>query len=103
MSDSLLRAVKLFVVVSGVLIIAGTATLIALMVKRGTHVAERATAGPAAAPSTVALPPGGEVTQSVAGRELVLLGCAPQGQFVLVVALAGGERRRLVWLLPAAP
>ena len=46
--------------------------------------------------ATVALPPGGEVTQaSVAGRELVLLGRAPQGQFVLVVALAGGERRRL--------
>ena len=103
MSDSLLRAVKLFVVVSGVLIIAGTATLIALMVKRGTQVAERAAAAPAEA-STVALPPGGEVTQaSVAGRELVLLGRAPQGQFVLVVALAGGERRRLVWLLPAAP
>ena len=51
----------------------------------------------------MALPPGGEVIQaSVAGRELVLLGRAPQGQFVLVVELASGERRRLVWLAPGA-
>jgi hypothetical protein len=103
MSDSLLRAVKLFVVVSGVLIIAGTATLIAMMVKRGAHVAERPPTAPAD-PATVALPPGGEVTQaSVAGRELVLLGRAPQGQFVIVAELASGERRRLIWLAPAAP
>ena len=102
MSDSLLRAVKLFVVVSGVLIIAGTATLIALMVKRGTQATDRAPT--AAEPSTVALPPGGEVIQaSVAGRELVLLGRAAQGQFVLVVELASGERRRLVWLAPGGP
>lgn len=95
--------VKLFVLLSGVLIIAGTATLIALMVKRGTQVAEPAAAAPTV-PSTVTLPPGGEVTQaSVAGRELVLLGRAPQGQFVLVVELASGGRRRLVWLAPAGP
>jgi Family of unknown function (DUF6476) len=103
MSDSMLRAVKLFVVVGGVLIIAGTATLIALMVKRGSQVAEPATPDPIG-PSTVALPPGGEVTHaSVAGRELVLLGRAREGQFVLVVELAGGERRRLIWLAPAKP
>jgi hypothetical protein len=103
MSDSLLRAVKLFVVVSGVLIIAGTATLIAMMVKRGTAVAER-DAGAPVDPATVELPPGAEIIQaSVSGRELVLLGRAPRGQFVVVAGLAGGERRRLLWLAPAGP
>lgn len=103
MSDSLLRAVKLFVVVSGVLIIAGTATLIAMMVKRGAQVGERAPTAPVD-PATVALPPGGEIIQaSVSGRELVLLGRAPRGQFVLVAELASGERRRLLWLAPAGP
>jgi hypothetical protein len=103
MSESLLRAVKLFVVVSGVLIILGTATLIALMVKRGTQ----AGGDDASAPSPVVraqLPAGGEVDQAtVAGRDLVLLGRAPQGRFVLVIELATGERRRLVWLAPESP
>jgi hypothetical protein len=98
MSESLLRAVKLFVVVGGVLIIVGTATLIAVLVKRGTDVAGGAEAAPGV-PATVQLPPGGEATEvSVASRQLVILGRAPQGQFVLVVDLASGERRRLVWL-----
>jgi hypothetical protein len=100
MSESLLRAVKLFVVVSGVLIILGTATLIALLVKRGSQVA----AEDPPVPSEIvqaSLPPGGEVVQAtIAGRELVLLGRASQGQFVLVVALTSGEHRRLVWLVP---
>ena len=102
MSDSLLRAVKLFVVAGAVLIIAGTATLIAMLVKRGSHIA--ATPETAAAAATVTLPPGAVVTQaSLVGRELVLLGQAPAGQFVLMVDSAGGERRRLLWLAPEAP
>lgn len=102
MSESLLRAVKLFVVVSGVLIILGTATLIALMVKRGTQAVTDSP--PPAAAVQAELPPGGEALQAtVAGRDLVLLGRAPQGQFVLVLELATGERRRLVWLAPGQP
>ena len=102
MSDSLLRAVKLFVVVGGVLIIAGTATLITMLVKRGTRLGD---APPPAAPAANAvLPAGAEVTSaSLAGRELVLLGRAPAGQFVLVVAPARGARRRLLWLAPETP
>ncbi len=103
MSESLLRAVKLFVVLGGVLLIVGTATLITLLVKRGTRVAGGEVPAAAAA-AAVALPPGGEVVQAtLAGSELVLLGRAARGQFVLVVALAGGDRRRLVWLVPADP
>ena len=101
MSDSLLRAVKLFVVVGGVLIVAGTATLIALLVKRGATPADAPAPEPAV-PATVTLPPGGEVTRAeIAGTDLVLLGTASRGQFVLVVELATGATRRLVWLAPA--
>jgi hypothetical protein len=105
MSDSLLRALKVFVVVSGVVIVVGTATLIWLVVKRGANVATTAPAtAPAGEPGTVDLPPGGEVTQlAVSGSRLVLLGRAPgEGQFVVVVDLASGERRRLFRLAPAA-
>jgi hypothetical protein len=93
-----------FVVVSGVVIVVGTATLIWLVVKRGANVATTAPAAPAGEPGTVGLPPGGEVTQlAVSGSRLVLLGRAPgEGQFVLVVDLASGERRRLFRLAPAA-
>lgn len=103
MSESLLRAVKLFVVVGGVLIIVGTATLIALLVKRGTGGAD---AGPpkAALAATVELPPGGEILAVDGdGRDLLLLGRAPQGQFLLLVDRATGARGRLFWLTPAAP
>jgi hypothetical protein len=102
MSDSLLRAVKLFVIVGGVLIIAGTATLITMLVKRGTRAAD--TPPPAAAAGDATIPAGGEVTSaSMAGRDLVLLGRAPAGQFVLVVDPASGARRRLLWLAPEKP
>jgi hypothetical protein len=100
MSDSLLRAVKLFVVVGGVLIVAGTATLIALLVKRGATLAD-APAPDAAMPATVTLPSGGEIVRAdLAGRDLVLLGRSGRGQFVLVVELATGATRHLVWLAP---
>jgi hypothetical protein len=93
-----------FVVVSGVAIVVGTATLIWLVVKRGASVATMAPVAPASAPGAIELPPGGEVTQlAVSGSRLVLLGRAPgEGQFVLVVDLASGERRRLLRLAPAA-
>jgi hypothetical protein len=105
MSDSLLKALKIFVVVAAVVIVAGTATLIWLLVKRGTSTrAARAPATPSV-PAHVALPPGGEVTAvSLTGSQLVLLGTAPgEGQFVLVVDLASGERRRLLQLVPERP
>ena len=40
---------------------------------------------------------------SLAGHDLVLLGRAPAGQFVLVVDSASGARRRLLWLAPEVP
>lgn len=104
MSDSLLRAAKVFVVVAGVLIIGGTATLIAMLVKRGVALPGRAAAEPTAA-TAVELPPGGEILQaSIEAGRLVLLGRMPDGgQFVLVAELATGTRRALIWLTPASP
>ncbi len=90
-------------IVGAVLIVGGTATLIWLLVKRGTHLATAPAAPTSTLPATVALPPGGEIAQAtVVGAELVLLGKAPgEGQFVLVVDLATGARRQLLRLAPA--
>lgn len=104
MSDSLLKALKLFVVVGAVLLVGGTATLIWALVKRGTSRSEAlpVVAGP---PGTVLLPPGAEVRQAtLSGSQLVLLGTvAGEGQFVLVVDAATGARRRFLRLMPERP
>ncbi len=107
MSDSLLKALKIFVVVGAVVIVLGTATLISLLVKRaGSDGAGTRSAGtPAASLVSVALPPGAEVIQmSIAGSQLYLLGRSPaEGQFIIVVDQTSGERKRLFHLTPEAP
>ena len=102
MPDSLLKALKLFVIIGGIVIVGGTATLIWVVVKRGTTAPVSVAA---ALPGTIELPPGGEVAQmAVTGSRLLLLGRAPNlGQFVLEVDLATGARRQLLRLAPAAP
>jgi hypothetical protein len=107
MSDSLLKALKIFVVVGAVVIVGGTATLIWLLVKRGTSMAvSTAPAAPApAVPGTVELPPGAEVTQvAAAGAEILLLGRSPgEGPFLLVVDARTGATRRLFRLVQGRP
>lgn len=103
MSDSLLNALKVFVVVGAVLLVGGTATLIWAIVKRGASRDEpRPTAG-ALEPAVVTLPAGAEVRQAtLAGRDLLLLGTAPaEGPFVLVVDAATGAQRRFLRLVAA--
>ena len=101
----MLKAVKLFVVVAGLLIVGGTATLIWLLVKRGGEAASNLPAMATMEPRSVDLPAGGEITQVAAqGGQLLLLGRSPaDGQFLLVIDLASGERRQLLRLLPAPP
>lgn len=104
MSDSLLNAVKIFVVVSAVVIVIGTATLIALLVKRGGGVPAAQVVAPAE-PVVVPLPAGAEVIQmSVAGSQLHLLTRVPgEGQMVIVLDMATGERKRYLRLQPESP
>lgn len=101
----MLKAVKLFVVVAGLLIVGGTATLIWQLVKRGGEAARARPAVATTEPRSVVLPAGGEITQVAAqGSQLLLLGRSPaDGQFLLVIDLASGERRQLLRLLPAPP
>jgi hypothetical protein len=107
MSDSLLNALKVFVVVGAVVLVVGTATLIWALVKRGASRGEvsGAAGAPPAVPGTVALPAGAEVLQAtLTGSQLVLLGVAPgEGQFVLVVDAGSGARRRFLRLVPEQP
>ena len=105
MPDSLLKVLKLFVVVGGLVIVGGTATLIWVMVKRGTHTAATPAVAPPSLPGTIEVPQGGEIAQlAIAGSQLVLLGQAPgAGQFVVVVDLATGARRQLLRIVPAPP
>jgi hypothetical protein len=103
-ADPVLKALKTFVVVAGVAIVLGTATLIWLLVKRGGQGARPPAAAVREEPANVALPRGAEVIQvAVSGSQLLLLGRVPsEGQFVAVVDLASGERRRLLRLVPEA-
>lgn len=104
MSDSLLNALKVFVVVGAVVLVAGTATLIWALVKRGTSRGELPAQVEATphAPGTVTLPAGAEVLQAtLAGSRLLLLGTVPgEGQFVLVVDAETGARRQHLRLVP---
>jgi hypothetical protein len=109
----LFRALKLFVVLAGIAIVAGLVLLIWLLVTRNEE-AGRTEAPPRAGASSVAtqdahdsvpLPPGAEVTQVAAdGQRIVLLGRVPgQGQFVAVLDAATGGLVRLVRLQPGPP
>lgn len=104
MADPLLKALKTFLVVGGVVLVLGTTLLIWLVVKRG-ETGPGAAAAPASIETRIALPPAAEVSEvSVAGSRLLLFGRSPQqGQFVAVVDLGSGELVRLLRLEPAAP
>lgn len=93
---------KVFVVVGGVLLVGGTATLIWLLVQRSTSRGEAPVATAPALPGTVEVPVGARIeAANLVGRQLVLLGeVAGQGQFVLVVDAASGARRHLLRLVP---
>ena len=90
-------------VVGGVILIGGTATLIWALVKRGADKAvPAAPAVTAPLAGSVAVPAGARIAAaSLAGTQLTLLGeVAGQGQFVLVVDAATGARRQLLQLVP---
>ena len=103
--DGLVRALKIFCAVAGVVIVGGTVALVYLLAQRraAAPAARNAAAGEVAAP--VELPAGARATAaSVEGGQLVLLlQLAGGAQAVLVADLATGRRLRLVALGTVAP
>ena len=97
--DNVPGLLKGFVIAAGILIIAGTAALVAAIMLKG-----RDDGPPAveAAPVDLALPPGSRVEQVIPdGRRLVLLAVDGAGQqFILLIEAATGERVNLIRLRP---
>lgn len=105
--ETWLKALKVFVVVAGIAILFGTATLFWLIVQRGLpqdRLDRVATAtGPRA--GTLAIPAGTEVrsAQLDAGRALLLLVDGAGAQHLLLVDLTTGERLALLRIVPETP
>ncbi len=99
-----MRALKLLVVVMGVLLVAGTAALIVAIIDRASH---RSAAPPSAARSfdraVIDLPAGARVLDSAAadGRLVVRIGLAEGGQQLILIDPASGVRLGTIELRPA--
>lgn len=101
-----MRALKLLVVVMGVLLVAGTAALVAAIIDRASH---RTAAPPQAAArgfdrAVIDLPIGARVLDSTAadGRLVVRIGLAEGGEQLLLIDPATGARLGTIELRPAA-
>ncbi len=95
-----MRLLKLFVIVTGVLIVAGTGLLVYLIVQRGIGSQQKTVTAPIEA--EIDLPDGASVEQVTPGSERhVVLGVAPSGRrFLLTVDAVNGRRLSLLWLDP---
>jgi hypothetical protein len=101
-----MRALKLLVVVMGVLLVAGTAALIAAIIDRASH---RAAAPPLSAArgferAVIDLPAGARVLDSAAadGRLVVRIGLAEGGEQLILIDPASGARLGTIELRPAS-
>jgi hypothetical protein len=100
-----MRALKALVIVMGVLLVGGSATLAVLMVKRLAGPARRQPAASAMpARASVALPPGTEVQSvSALGERLAVYVAGRQGNLILIVDPATGAVVETIELKAAAP
>jgi hypothetical protein len=98
--DNVPGLLKAFVLAGGILIIAGTAALVAAIMLKGRDDDPQAVAGPV----DLALPPGSRVEQVIPdGRRLVLLGVDDAGQqFILLIEAATGEQVNMIRLQPGS-
>jgi hypothetical protein len=95
--DNIPSALKAFVIVGGIALIAGTILLVVLIVLRAG--ADDPIVQPA--PQALFLPAGARIDQVVVdGRRLVLLGTDEAGQFLAVVDPVTGERLSLLRVRP---
>lgn len=99
-----MRALKLLVIVMGVLLVGGTAALIAAIIDRASH-----RAGAPSSPgrgfdrAVIDLPPGARVLDSTAadGRLVVRIGLAEGGEQLVLIDPASGARLGTIELRPA--
>jgi hypothetical protein len=98
--DNIPTALKAFVIGGGILLVAGTILLVALLVFRA--VGDPPAALPVAGPLHLEMPGGARIEQIVPnGRHLILLGVDASGQqFLAVVDPLTGERISLVHIRP---
>ena len=96
--DNITGALKAFVIVGGIVLVAGTILLAALIALRGGEDDQRVQQSPQA----LLLPAGARIEQVVIdGRRLVLLGTDEAGaQFLAVVDPMTGERLSLLRVRP---
>ncbi|MFO1067964.1 MAG: hypothetical protein U1E14_05495 [Geminicoccaceae bacterium] len=102
--ESWIRALKIFVVVGGVVLVLGTGLLFWLLVQR--NAAERAAArDTATAVAELALPAGSRIEQVDldGSRMALLLRGADQQQYLALVNPATGERLSLLRVVPESP
>ncbi|HEV2547878.1 MAG TPA: hypothetical protein VGU20_11100 [Stellaceae bacterium] len=100
-----MRALKILVVVMGVMLVGGTAALIAAIIDRASRHTPQAAAprGHGFGSAAVSLPAGARVlTTELAGdRVLVRLALAEGGEALLLVDAKSGTNLGIVYLLPA--
>jgi hypothetical protein len=98
--DNVPGLLKAFVLAGGILIIAGTAALVAAIMLKGRDDDPQAVAGPV----DLALPPGSRVEQVIPdGRRLVLRGVDDAGRlFSLLFEAATGEQVNMIRLQPGS-
>jgi len=99
-----MRALKLLVVVMGVMLVAGTIALIAAVVIRGRNGSVASLERAASASIAVELPPGARIamTEMAGDRLLVRLTLPQGGEQLLVFNLSTGARIATIELRPAA-
>ena len=104
--DSWIRALKIFCVVAGVVLVLGTATLVWLLVQRQ-QAREAAAPQPptAGAMGELALPDGLRIEQASldGSRALLLLRGPDQQQYLALVNPTTGERLSLLRIVPPSP
>ena len=102
--ESWIRALKIFVVVGGIVLVVGTATLVWLLVQRQQ---ERAALRPVGmgVVADLRLPAGTRVERAEfdGGRLLLTLRGADEQQYLALVNPASGERLSLLRIVPEAP
>jgi hypothetical protein len=98
--DNIPTVLKAFVIGGGIMLVAGTVLLVALLVLRA--VDDPPASPPQAGPLLLEMPAGVRVEQVVPnGRRLILLGVDPAGrQFLAVVDPLTGERISLLQIRP---